>query len=241
MREAGPSDVGLLRSAAADGSLVLLDGFHAVKHAVRFGAEVLLVATSDPDRLARLTESLSPADAPAIERLSRTLPPDARIALDHRTGVWGVATRPRLGIDDLLYGDGHVVVLEDPRRAGNVGAVIRVAAAAGAGGVLVVGDIDPWSPAAVRGAAGLQFAVRVARTDTLPETKRPIVALDPGGEDLDAADIPSEAILAFGTERDGISRELAARADLLVRLPMAPGVSSLNLAVAVGVTLYALR
>ena len=54
-------------------------------------------------------------------------------------------------------------------------------------------------------------------------------------------DVPADAVLAFGTERDGLSDELKQRADAVLALPMEPGVSSLNLATSVAATLYALK
>jgi RNA methyltransferase, TrmH family len=67
----------------------------------------------------------------------------------------------------------------------------------------------------------------------------PVVALDPDGEE--AASLPDDATFAFGTERDGLSAALLARADARVRIPMRAGVSSLNLATAVAVVLYMVR
>ena len=114
---------------------------------------------------------------------------------------------------------------------------MRVAAAAGAAAVLTTGERDPWDPAALRGSAGLHFALPVGRADPAALGERPLVVLDPGGEEL--AKLPDGALLAFGTERHGVSAELAARADARVRIPMRAGVSSLNLATAVAVVLYA--
>jgi TrmH family RNA methyltransferase len=128
-----------------------------------------------------------------------------------------------------------VVLLEDPRHLGNVGAVVRVAAAAGAAGVLTTGGRDPWDPAALRGSAGLHYALPVGRVDG-PPADRPLAALDPEGEPLAA--LPAGAVLAFGTERHGLSAALRARADVRVAIPMRPGVSSLNLATAAAVALY---
>ena len=131
--------------------------------------------------------------------------------------------------------------LIEPRHAGNLGAAIRVAAAAGAAGLVAVGGRDPWEPAAVRGAAGLQFALPVARADLLPAVDRPRVAVDPGGDPLEALALPPRALLAFGTERQGLGDEVLSRADLRVAIPMREGISSLNLATAVAVALYAWR
>ena len=222
----------LLAAARGDPGLVALEGFHALKHALRFGADVLAAATSDPDGLARLAAELAPDLA--LDGLVAPVAPAALGPRPHPTGVVAVARRPRF--DPGALGPGPVVLLEDPRHLGNVGAVVRVAAAAGAGGVLTTGTRDPWAPAALRGAAGLHFALQVGRV-AAPPTGRPLVALDPGGEPLGA--LPAGALLAVGTERHGLSRELLARADARVAIPMRPGVSSLNLATAVAVALYA--
>jgi TrmH family RNA methyltransferase len=129
------------------------------------------------------------------------------------------------------------VLLEDPRHLGNVGAVVRVAAAAGAVAVLTTGARDPWEPAALRGSAGLHYALPVGRVDPGALGDRPLVALDPAGEPR--APLPGDALVAFGTERHGLSDTLLARAAARVAIPMRPGVSSLNLATAVAVALYA--
>jgi RNA methyltransferase, TrmH family len=118
---------------------------------------------------------------------------------------------------------------------------VRVAAAADAAGVLSTGPNDPWHPDALRGAAGLHYALPVAGVEELPASDRPLVAIDPGGEDLRPAELPPRAILAFGTERYGLSDTLLDRADTRLGIPMRGGVSSLNLATAVAAVLFAQR
>jgi TrmH family RNA methyltransferase len=157
-----------------------------------------------------------------------------------------IAGRPVVTPVELLASahPAPVVLLEDPRDLGNMGACVRVAAAADAAGVLTTGGNDPWHPDALRGAAGLHFALPVARLDDLAAlagSARPVVGLDPDGEELGAGMLDPRAVLAFGTERDGLSPELAARADTLLRIPMREGVSSLNLATAVAAVLFAGR
>ena len=124
---------------------------------------------------------------------------------------------------------------------GNIGACIRVAAAAGAAALIASGENDPWHPDAVRGAAGLQFALPVARVERLPESDRPLLAIDPDGEALAPERLPDRAILAFGTERHGLSGDVFERADERVSIPMRDGVSSLNLATSVAIALFAMR
>ena len=219
-------------AAFADDRLVRLEGFHALKHALRFGAEIVAAATDDANALDALAERLAPD---VRERIAATVverPLASLVARPPHTGVVAVARRPPFEAPPA--GGPPVVLLEDPRHLGNVGAVVRVAAAAGAAGVLTTGAVDPWDPAALRGSAGLHFALPVGRADDLGD--RPLVVLDPAGDDASA--LADGVLLAFGTERDGVSAELAARADARVRIPMREGVSSLNLATAVAVVLY---
>ena len=244
------------RQARRDTSLAVMDGLHAVKHGLRFGAETLELVSPDADAALRLAAEVAPDIRPRMAaeltqissddfRQLSPVPPD--------TGVIAIARRPQVSAADALRGpaDAPVVLLENPRNPFNIGAAVRVAAAAGAAGLLVTGTQDPWHPAAIVSAAGLQFALPVARADGIPGTGaepalsgtggRPVIAIDPQGEPMPWDGVPSGAILAFGTERHGASPELLARAVRRLSIPMAPGVSSLNLATSVAVTLYALK
>lgn len=212
-------------------SAVCLEGFHAVKHALRFGADLIEVRTDDRDRLAALAGELAPDVAERLlalaERGPGPFPP---------TGVIAWARRPDFALPPPS--GRFAVLLDHPRHLGNLGAAIRVAAAAGAAAVLVTGDADPWHRHAIRGAAGLQFALPVGRVQALPDD-RPLVALDPAGDP--PRPLPPGASLAFGSERRGLSPALLDRADARIALPMRPGVSSLNLATAVAAALYGLE
>jgi tRNA G18 (ribose-2'-O)-methylase SpoU len=229
--------------------LAVLEGFHPLKHALRFGAEVLVVACTDPAQLDRLAETLAPDVAASVHGLARQVGPavfDQLAPLAPATGVIALARRPSIEPGEPLADPRAlpVVLLEDPRDLGNMGACVRVAAAADVAGVLTTGTHDPWHPDALRGAAGLHFALPVSRLRTLDELERgerPLLAVDPDGEPLDPLALPQRAILAFGTERYGLSPELTARADARVSIPMRAGVSSLNLATSVAAVLFSWR
>ena len=135
----------------------------------------------------------------------------------------------------LLRRTAPLVVLDAPRSPGNAGAVIRVAAAAGASGVATIGTLDPWHPTVLRGSAGLHYALPVLHVEA-SELDGPFVLLDADG-DIHAS-LPDHAVLVVGSERSGIGPDLRARADLVLALPMRAGVSSLNLATAVAAALY---
>lgn len=234
------------RRARRQRDLVVIEGFHALKHALRFGAELIEAYAVDPPALEELARELAPDLAG--ELAGRVEPIEAQtlaamVPLVPRTGVVAIAHRPAVDLAATLADPrpAPVVLLEDPRNMGNIGACVRVAAAADAAAMLTSGENDPWYPDAVRGAAGLHFALPVTAIEDLPENDRPLLAVDPEGEDLRPGLLPPRAVLAFGTERHGITGGLLERADARVAIPMREGVSSLNLATSVAVVLFAMR
>jgi RNA methyltransferase, TrmH family len=234
------------RAARRDPHLAVLEGFHALKHALRFGAEVEEAVAADPEQLGELAAQLAPDLGGSLAERTAAVAPELVAELvpqAPRTGVVAIARRPHVDLMTVLAErrEAPLVLLEDPRTMGNMGACVRVAAAADAAGVLTTGPNDPWHPDALRGAAGLHFALPVTGIEELPTSDRPLVAIDPGGEDLRPAELPPRAILAFGTERYGLSTALLDRADARLGIPMRAAVSSLNLATAVAAVLFAQR
>jgi TrmH family RNA methyltransferase len=243
----GSETVLISRFAAArsDPGLVILEGLHALKHALRFGARIEIACAPDKAALLRLARDLAPDLGPQLAALVQETDPETFAALapvPPPTGVVAIAARPEVDPAPILAVPlgAPVVLLENPSHLGNLGAVVRTSAAADAGAVLVTG-CDPWHPAALRGSAGLHFALPVARLEALPETPRPLLAIDPEGEPLTPDLLIDGAVLAFGSERRGLSKEILERADRRIAIPMRSGVSSLNLASAVAVALYAWR
>jgi TrmH family RNA methyltransferase len=218
---------------------VLLDGFHTLKHALRFDADVPLAVAADKPAALELARELAPELSGQLEALLEPVTPEALrtlVARPHPTGVAALAVRGPSPFAEAP--EAPVVVLDTPRHLGNIGAVVRVAAGAGAGGVITTGTADPWHPNALRAGAGLHFATAVARHDPRELPPWPLYALDPAGEDIREVTIPDRCLLAFGSERAGLSPELRARATRLLALPMRPRVSSYNLATSVAMTLF---
>jgi TrmH family RNA methyltransferase len=212
---------------------VHLEGFHAVKHALRFAPD-LVEQVIVRDRVA--ARVLGTQLAPDI--VERLLAGAVEGLVAHPTGVEARAQRPDDDRAPLSRRQAPLVLLDDPRHPGNAGAVIRVAAAAGASGVAITGRLDPWHPAVVRGSAGLHYALPVLSVHA-DDVAGPLLVLDADGDRL--ADVPDDAVLVVGSERAGVGPELRARADAVVRLPMREGVSSLNLATAAAAALYVWR
>jgi TrmH family RNA methyltransferase len=209
---------------------VPLEGFHCVKHALRFAPELVQDVRVRSRQQARvLAERLAPDVADLL--LARAT--EAEVA--HHTGVEASGAVPAPDPAALRSRTAPLVLLDAPRSPGNAGAVIRVAAAAGACGVAFAGTLDPWHPTVLRGSAGLHYALPVLRVDPADVTG-PVVVLDADGDP--AAALPADGVLVVGSERGGVGAELRARADVVLALPMRPGVSSLNLATAVAAALY---
>jgi len=154
-----------------------------------------------------------------------------------------VAARPRL-----------LVVLDRVTDPDNVGAVFRGAQAFGAGGVLLApGTCDPLYRKAIRVSMGAVLAVPYAEMPAWPgELARlqaagfTIVALTPRGDvelgELGSArPLPERVALVIGSESTGVGDAVLRAADLRVRIAMAPGVDSLNLAAAAAIALHRLR
>lgn len=226
--------------------MVVLEGLHAVKHALRFGAELTLVATADRTATLALAAELAPDIVPALTPLLQEVTSEAALTVGGRpipTGVCGLARRPAFDLQQLLRpAAAPVVLLDQPRSLANVGAVIRASAAAAIGGVLTTGQHDPWHPAALRGSAGLHFAQPVGTVDVEAISgPRPVIGFDAGGELLNPAELPPDAILVFGSERHGISTAARERCASFAALPMRAGVSSLNLATSVAAVLMSWR
>ncbi|KPC61880.1 TrmH family RNA methyltransferase [Streptomyces chattanoogensis] len=225
--------------------MVLLDGFHALKHALRFEADVRVAIAGDKGSVLTLADELAGDLTKRFSELVTEVPAETFRGLVprvHPTQVAGLAVRPspQQNLDRLSCAPrpAPIVVLENPRNLGNVGAVVRLAAGFGATGVVTTGDMDPWHPNVVRAAAGLHYATAVESLplDGLPPG--PVYALDPEGDDIRSLMLPDDALLAFGSERHGISPELRERATKLVALPMRPQVSSYNLATSVAMALF---
>lgn len=147
----------------------------------------------------------------------------------------------------------RVLVLEDIVDHTNVGAAIRSAAALSVDAVLVTPRCaDPLYRRAIRVSMGTVFQVPWARIDPWPAGIAELqaagfvvaaLALRDDAVSLDelAADPPERLALVLGTEGDGLSRRTAAGADMVVRIPMAAGVDSLNVAAAAAVASWATR
>jgi TrmH family RNA methyltransferase len=139
-------------------------------------------------------------------------------------------------------------VLDGIQDPGNVGTLLRTAAALGADATCVLpGTVDPWNAKVVRSAVGIQLGHPTIECtmDALMEFLRgqgiPLWGADLGGTSIDALVAPARLALVVGNEGAGLAPAVRAACAERVTLPMAPGAESLNVAVAAGITLFTLR
>lgn len=171
----------------------------------------------------------------------------------HR-GALAAMHRPELpSVRAVLEGARRVAVLEDIVDHTNVGAVFRSAAALGVDAVLITPRCaDPLYRRSVRVSMGTVFQVPWTRLEPWPAGMATLreagftvaaLALREDGVELRelAADPPQRLALVLGTEGDGLGERTIAEADLAVRIPMAGGVDSLNVAAASAVAFWALQ
>lgn len=170
---------------------------------------------------------------------------------DNPQAVLGVFSQRWTALDDIRPQNGDLwVALDRVRDPGNLGTIIRTVDAAGAKGVILVGDAtDPYSLETVRATMGSIFAVPVARASAeafigwKQAAKVRLVGthLD-GSVDYRRPDYKGgPLVLLMGNEQQGLPAMLAQACDTLIRIPQAGRADSLNLAVATGIALYEAR
>jgi 23S rRNA (guanosine2251-2'-O)-methyltransferase len=234
----------------------LVYGRRPVLEALRAGRRVRRLLIAEGVRaapvLTAIVDAARAAGAPVVEAPRRDL--DALTDGAHHQGVVAeCAARADVALDALLAGararrEPPLLViadhLEDPQ---NLGSLIRSAEAAGAHGlVLPERRSVGLTPAVDRASAGAAEHLAVARVVNLSRAIRQlqdagvwVVGLDAAaGQRYDQADLTAPVAIVVGGEGRGLTRLVAERCDLLVRLPMAGHTAALNAAVAGAIVLY---
>lgn len=139
---------------------------------------------------------------------------------------------------------GKCLFLDGVSDSGNVGAIIRTAAASGYSDVYLTGCADAYSPKAVRASMSGIFKVKTHVGDRASLVKLinlPICVADMNGEDAFKATLPKDFCLVIGSEAHGVSADMRNLAEFTVKIPMENGIESLNAAVSAGILMYALK
>lgn len=229
---------------------MIVSGFHTVREVLEKrprAVEALLVQRGRKDARAAEIEELArgagiPVRLVGREELDRTA------GRAHNGVAARVAERDYDSVEDCLAGQKGrrcVLFLDEVADPGNLGSILRTAAAAGASVVVTERHSAGLTEAVAKTSAGALERVRVGRVVNaarfLEEAKGAGfwifgAALD--GESLWNVDISGDAVLCLGSEGSGLRRLTRETCDRLVAIPMSPGAGSLNVAVAAGVLLF---
>jgi RNA methyltransferase, TrmH family len=219
--------------------LIVLEGARLVRDAMLTGNKpsFLLATGSFHDEAvvglarARGIELLDVDDA-VMQHISDTQQPQ---------GILGIFPMPKATLSDPLE---RVLILDSIRDPGNLGTILRTAAAAGVGAVLLSPTCaDPYSPKALRGGMGAHFRVALADMEwsQIESTcaHKTVYMADGNGDRLyDAVDWSGDWALIIGSEAHGAGDNARKLATSFIRIPMAADTESLNAAVAAGIILF---
>jgi RNA methyltransferase, TrmH family len=239
--------------AAASGEppgTLLLDGIHLVADALAAGvplrhAAIAAAARDDPavgdlaGRLSALGVELVEASPMAMRAISPVRSPSAVVALADRPDPANPGRGPAL-----------LIVAADVQAPGNLGAIVRVAEAGGASGVVAAGaSADPFGWKALRGSMGSALRLPIERTPRVADAIglarglgcRLVAAVPRGGRPFFELDFRAPTAVLIGGEGAGLAAPLVEAADDRVSIPMTPPVESLNAAVAAALIVYEAR
>lgn len=222
----------------------VLEGVHAIDaYLARVGQPETLIVAQDAvaqPSLAAVIARTAPSRLVVVSRALlgeiATLPPDI--------GAIAVIVTPQA--PPAVAAD-FCLLLEDVQDPGNVGSMLRSAAAAGVRQVhLSCDSVFAWSPKVLRAAQGAHFHLAIYEDVDLPAWSRTfratggtlLATVVAGGQSLFAANLPWPIALAVGNEGAGLSAALADMANRRVTIPMPGGTESLNVAVAAGICLF---
>ncbi|MBH5328912.1 RNA methyltransferase [Eikenella sp. S3360] len=234
----------LLRSARArrEQQQAVLEGAHLLAAYLQAGGEVLQAyvpaGKMQQPETARLLAQLPPGRVvqtagAALQKITSLTDAEEITAL--------IALPPSAPFD----GQADCVVLERIQDPGNIGTILRSAAAAGVGQVVLSADCsDVWSPKVLRAGMGAHFALRLHTAADLAawraQCRVPLLAtaLHRDSVSLYDCDLRAPAAWLFGNEGAGASETMLALASRCVHIPMTPHTESLNVAMAATVCLF---
>lgn len=228
------------RRARQQAAQTLLDGVHLIDAALAAGLaleRVLIMqsALDKPEVAALLARMAKPPQVVADQVFA------ALTDLDSPSGIVAILPIPAA---PLPLHAGCLLLLDGVQDPGNVGALLRTAAAAGVSQVWMnEGCADAWSPKVLRAGMGAHFVLPIIeRLDLVAALadfagKVAVTALQ-ASQPLYGCDLTGSLALVMGSEGRGVSAALLARADLRLRIPMHAGVESLNVAAAAAICLY---
>jgi RNA methyltransferase, TrmH family len=219
----------------------LLDGPHLVESYIqRVGPPELLIVSETGTVSTEVSQLLS--KVPSVEIL--TVPDTLFRELSGVTSPVGVLAAIHLPETPVGLPQGSCVLLDAIQDAGNVGTIMRTAAAAGIGQLaLGPGCAGAWTPRVLRAAQGAHFGLHIREQVNLESITKAcgaasVAAVARDGTPLYELDLSGDVAWIFGNEGAGIAPALAALAARKATIPMAQGNESLNVSAAAAICLF---
>lgn len=246
----GLTDMQLRKRSEPEAGLFIAEGEKVIARALAAGYPMRSMLLSQR-WLATMAPVIAAAGAPVFVGEDALLQEVTGFHV-HRGALASMGRLPPADAGVVLAAARRVVVLERVNNHTNIGAIFRSAAALGADAVLLAPDCaDPLYRRAVRVSMGTVFAVPYAKLEPWPAALGLLaehgyrrVALTPAPDAVDLRELRSEpgrkTALLLGSEGEGLSARALAQCEVKVRIPMAAGVDSLNVAAAAAVACYAL-
>ena len=221
---------------------ILLDGVHLCQtYAEQFGLRgVTLIASDGGLKKAEIRSLLSRETQARVIEVSDSLLASLS-QVDTPAGLLALVDTPRIA---KKTGTPFWLLLHDIQDPGNLGSILRTAAATGVTQAwLSPNCADPWSPKCLRGGMGAQFVLpiedRVDLASAMKDFTGLIIATVPrAGVVLHTLDLTGPVAVLFGGEGAGLPKHLTDKANAIARIPLASGVESLNVSAAVAMVCY---
>ena len=222
-----------------ENNLFLIEGAKGIQEAIKNNVEIIRIFTTIEDYKCDFAEVIYVTE-PVISKITDTKTAPKLVA---------VAKQLKVNINDLKNAK-RLILLENIKDAGNLGTIIRTASAFNIEGIILYGDtVDLYNPKCVRSAVGNLWKTKILtnisykdlednfsdfeKVATLPKSENTVWLNDY---------LPSEkTLIMFGSEADGLSKELINFATKNVTIEMSNNVESLNLAVSASLIMYKIR
>jgi TrmH family RNA methyltransferase len=223
---------------------ILLDGVHLVsEYAARFDLSTCIVFVDEvAAKSSEITAILNalPAAVRVLELPSQLF---ASISpVDTPAGIVALCDRPHVA--DADESTGFWLLLDGIQDPGNLGAILRTAAAMGVDGVFMTSTcVDAWSPKCLRGGMGAQFVLPLRQNVDMNETLRTfegkrVATSSHGGQSLMKTDLSGHLLAVFGGEGAGLANTAMDMVGVTVCIPMNAGMESLNVGAATAMFCY---
>lgn len=251
MKEIQSKDNALIRQTARigagrDKSMILLEGVHLCQEwLVRYGLPQYVLTAASANGY---------GDISALVEQTRAIPQyllsdsafRATATVETPQGISFVAQRPMPVAFEML--DETALWLDRVQDPGNLGTILRTAAAVGIRRVLLSrGCVGAWSTKVLRSAQGAHFSLDIYEQQAFPEIRAklrmPVLAssLQADSQSLFEATLPEACLWVLGHEGQGVDPQILALADQSIYIPQSVAVESLNVSVAAGVLLFEQR